>query len=412
MKIYLVGGAVRDQLLDLPVIEKDWVVVGSTPEHLLKQGYKSVGKDFPVFIHPKTKEEYALARTERKVAPGYTGFEFHAAKEVTLVQDLQRRDLTINAIAQDEDGTLIDPYNGQQDIESRFLRHVSDAFSEDPVRILRVARFAARFHHLGFRVAPETLQLMQQMVEHGEVNSLVGERVWKETRRALMEPNPDIFFTTLRQCGALASVFPEIDALFGVPQRPEYHPEIDTGIHVMMTLQQIHKLNGSLAARFATLLHDLGKAVTPKELLPSHPRHEERSVPLVKKLCKRLAVPKYEKELALGVAEFHLLCHRAQELKPNTILKLFSRLDAFRKPEKFEEFLLCCEADSRGRTGSENSPYQSRAYLQKALEACNTLDTSAIVANTKEGSEIGLKINSERVKLLTQFKSDWQLAHQ
>lgn len=405
MKIYLVGGAVRDALLGLAVTENDWVVVGSSAEQLLERGYTSVGKDFPVFLHPHTKEEYALARTERKTGPGYTGFSCYAASDVSLEQDLQRRDLTINAIAQDAQGELIDPYGGQADIENRILRHVSPAFIEDPVRILRVARFAARYRHLGFTIADETMSLMRKMVARGEADNLVGERVWKETSRALLEADPDVFFSTLRHCGALARVLPEVDALFGVPQRAEYHPEIDTGVHVMMTLQQIHRLEGSLASRFATLTHDLGKAVTPAAELPSHRRHEERSVPLVKKLCKRLAVPKYEQQLALAVARFHLHCHRAFELKPSTLLDLLQALDAFRRPALFEEFLLCCEADAKGRGGAENSDYPNRQYLREALTACRAIDTSELVDAEQTGAQIGQRIRQARIAALKDFKT-------
>jgi tRNA nucleotidyltransferase (CCA-adding enzyme) len=363
MKSYLVGGYVRDALLGLPVKDRDWVVVGATPEELLREGYTPVGKDFPVFLHPQTKEEYALARTERKTGPGYTGFQFHAAADVSLEQDLQRRDLTINAMAQEADGSLIDPFHGQQDLEQRLLRHVSPAFIEDPVRILRVARFAARFANLGFQVADETLVLMQAMVNNGEVDALVPERVWQETERALGEDTPSRYFEVLRDCGALARIFPEIDRLFGVPQPAEYHPEIDTGVHVMMVLQQAARLSPDTRVRFAALVHDLGKGTTPQAELPQHIAHEARGVPLVKALCERLKVPRDYRDIALLVTEYHLYFHRAKELRAGTLLKLFQHLDLFRRPERLEMFLLACEADSRGRPGN----YQTRELTQPAL---------------------------------------------
>ncbi|HSC76690.1 MAG TPA: multifunctional CCA addition/repair protein, partial [Pseudomonadales bacterium] len=339
MKTYLVGGAVRDKLLGLAIKERDWVVVGATPEQLLTLGYKPVGKDFPVFLHPETGEEYALARTERKTAPGYRGFVFHTDTNVTLEQDLYRRDLTINAIVQDEHEQLIDPYGGQIDLQQKILRHISPAFSEDPVRILRIARFAARFHHLGFHIANETLALMTQMVKNGEVDALVAERVWQECERALGEKNPQIFFDVLRQCGALAVIFPEVDALFGIPQPALHHPEIDTGIHTLMVVQQCALLTDDKHARFAALCHDLGKALTPISTLPRHIGHEQKSDAPVLALCQRLGVPNEYRDLALRVAVYHTHCHRALELRAATIVELFENIDLFRRPQRLEPFL-------------------------------------------------------------------------
>ncbi|RYZ97392.1 MAG: multifunctional CCA addition/repair protein, partial [Moraxellaceae bacterium] len=394
MKKYLVGGAVRDKLLGYPFHEQDWVVVGATPEIMAELGFIAVGKDFPVFLHPDTKEEYALARTERKTGKGYNGFTFNCSADVTLEEDLVRRDLTINAIAEDEEGNIIDPYNGQQDLIDKKLRHVSGAFLEDPVRILRIARFAARYHHLGFTVADETLILMREMVNNGEVDHLVAERVWKETQRALGELAPDIFIQCLRDCGALERLFPEIDALFGIPQPVIYHPEIDTGIHTLMCLQQAAKLSDDVCVRFATLLHDLGKATTPEVELPRHIAHEDRSVPLVKTLCERIGAPKDYKELATIVAQWHTHCHRALELKPSTILKTFTRTDAFRRPERFEKFLLCCEADARGRTTFENREYLQTQYLRGALQAAQKIDIHSLQNLGLSGKEFGDEINT------------------
>lgn len=408
MQTYLVGGAVRDQLLGYPVHEKDWVIVGATAQQILDAGYTPVGKDFPVFLHPQTKEEHALARTERKTAPGYTGFQFYAAPDVTLEQDLERRDLTINAMAMDENGKLHDPFNGQQDLKDRRLRHVSASFTEDPVRILRVARFAARYHHLGFQVAEETQKLMASMVDNGEVDALVPERVWKEMQRALLETSPDVFFTTLRDCGALAKIMPELDKLFGVPQRADYHPEVDTGIHTMMVLKQACQLSDQLPVRFAALLHDLGKGVTPAETLPSHSGHEERGVPLVKQLCARMAVPKYERELAVLVCRYHLHCHRAEELKASTVVDTLQSLDAFRRPERFEQFLMACEADARGRTGFENRPYSGRPFFQGALRACNTVRVDELVAGGISGQALGDQLRARRISAVKAYKQQKQ----
>ncbi len=406
MKTYLVGGAVRDKLLGYPFCERDWVVVGATPEIMQEQGFVAVGKDFPVFLHPHTKEEYALARTERKTGRGYSGFSFYCGEEVTLEDDLVRRDLTINAMAEDETGKIIDPYNGQGDLKNGILRHVSDAFIEDPLRILRVARFAARYHHLGFRVAAETNNLMREMVNNGEVDHLVSERIWKETQRALSERSPDIFIQCLRDCGALARLFPEIDALFGVPQTIVHHPEVDTGIHTLMSLQQAAKKTDDSYVRFATLLHDLGKGNTPKSELPRHIAHEERSLPLIKNLCERISAPKDYKELALIVAQWHTHCHRALEQKPATILKTLQMTDAFRRPERFEQFLLCCEADARGRTGFEQRDYPQANYFRQALAICQTIDAHAISAAGFSGKNFGDQVNLLRLARLTQLKKD------
>jgi tRNA nucleotidyltransferase (CCA-adding enzyme) len=397
MRVYLVGGAVRDRLLGLPVRERDWVVVGAEPQELERAGYQAVGRDFPVFLHPQTHEEYALARRERKVAPGYRGFTTQFSADVTLEEDLRRRDLTINAIAESEGGEIIDPYGGHADLAARRLRHVSEAFVEDPVRILRVARFAARFAALGFRVAPETLELMRRMTAAGEVEALVPERVWQESERALGEAQPQVFFETLRECGALAVIFPEIDALFGVPQPPRWHPEIDTGVHVMLSLACAATLGAPGAVRFAALTHDLGKARTPREHWPSHHGHEEAGVPLIEALCERLKVPNAYRELAILAARYHTVVHRAAELKPATVLGLLENCDAFRRPERFAQLLLACEADARGRTGREQEPYPQATYLKAALTA------AAAVALTEEerrglsGAAIGEALRRRRL---------------
>jgi tRNA nucleotidyltransferase (CCA-adding enzyme) len=405
MRVYLVGGAVRDRLLGLPVRERDWVVVGATPEELVRSGYEPVGREFPVFLHPTTHEEYALARQERKVGPGYVGFTTQFAPTVTLEQDLRRRDLTVNAMAEDENGTLIDPYGGQADLAARRLRHVSDAFVEDPVRILRVARFAARFAPLGFRVADETLALMRRITESGEARTLVPERVWQETSRALGEAQPQVFFETLRACGALAVVFPEIDALFGVPQPPRWHPEIDTGVHVMLALQYAAARGASGAVRFAALTHDLGKALTPKADWPSHHGHEEFGVPLIESLCDRLRIPNTHRELAILTARHHTHVHRALELKPATVLTLLENCDALRRPERFAELLLACEADARGRTGKESEPYPQTAYLESARAAAAGVTLTAAEREGLEGAEIGEEVRRRRLTAITGVKA-------
>lgn len=376
MYIYSVGGAVRDELLGLSVQDRDYVVVGSTPQTMIEAGFKPVGKDFPVFLHPKTHEEYALARTERKIAKGYKGFTIHASSEVTLEEDLARRDLTINAIAKDAQGQFIDPYGGQKDIQAKVLRHISDAFIEDPVRILRVARFAARF--TAFKVADETMQLMREMVANGEVDALVPERVWQELSKGLMESKPSRMFEVLRACGALVKILPELDRLWGVPQPPRYHPEVDTGVHVMMVIDYAAKQQFNLPVRFAALTHDLGKGTTPKDILPRHIGHEQRSVDLLKEMCKRLRVPNDCKELARIVAKLHGKLHHVHEMRADTMLKFFMDTDAFRQPARFKDFLRACEADSRGRTGMENTPTLAADLLLKILEMLMQLDAGAI----------------------------------
>ena len=386
MQRYLVGGAVRDALLGHASADRDWVLVGADVEELLDAGYIAVGQDFPVFLHPQTREEHALARTERKTAPGYHGFHFHADPGVTLEEDLARRDLTINAIAQDEVGTLIDPFGGQRDLAAKMLRHVSPAFAEDPVRILRLARFAARFED--FSVADETRALMRQMVEHGEVDALVPERVWQELARGLMEVRPSRMFEVLRECGALARLLPEVDRLWGVPQRADYHPEIDTGVHLMMVLDMSARLAGSLPVRFACLGHDLGKGTTPADLLPRHLGHEQRSVDLVRKVCERLRVPVACRELAEVVAREHGNVHRSGEFGAAAIVRLLERCDAMRRPDRFAEMLLACECDARGRLGLAESPYAQRARLARALALASTVDTADVAA---QGAARGLR---------------------
>jgi tRNA nucleotidyltransferase (CCA-adding enzyme) len=405
MRVYLVGGAVRDRLLGLPVRERDWVVVGAAPEQLVQLGYTPVGREFPVFLHPTTHEEYALARQERKVGPGYRGFTTQFAPTVTLEEDLRRRDLTINAMAEDENGSLIDPYGGQADLQARRLRHVSEAFVEDPVRILRVARFAARFAALGFRVADETLSLMRRISDSGEARTLVPERVWQETERALAEAQPEVFFETLRACGALAVIFPELEALFGVPQPPRWHPEIDTGVHVMLALKYAAGRSASGAVRFAVLTHDLGKAQTPKSDWPSHHGHEEFGVPLINELCDRLKVPNSHRELAVLTARYHTLVHRALELRPATVLTLLESCDAFRRAERFGELLLACEADARGRTGRENAPYPQVAYLKQALATAAGVALSESERRGMEGAEIGEEVRRRRLAAIVTVKA-------
>jgi tRNA nucleotidyltransferase (CCA-adding enzyme) len=400
VKIYQVGGAVRDRLLGLPVQDRDWVVVGATPEEMLSLGYRRVGKDFPVFLHPQSHEEYALARTERKTGPGYTGFAFHAAPDVTLEDDLIRRDLTINAIAMAEDGTIIDPFNGRRDLEEGVLHHVSPAFAEDPLRILRVARLYARFAPLGFAIADETFELMRRMVANGEVDALVAERVWQETRRALGEKEPRRYFEALRRCGALARIFPEIDALFGVPQRADYHPEVDSGLHTLMVLEQAARLSPEPRVRFAALLHDVGKGGTPRREWPRHIGHEARSLPLVEQLCQRLRVPNEFRDLALLAAHYHVKCHRAGELRPGTLLDILQALDAFRRPERFEEFLLACEADFRGRQGCEERDYPQAGILRRAREAALGVDAAEMAARGLAGRQLADQLQQRRCEAI------------
>ena len=382
MKIYAVGGAVRDELLGLEVKDRDWVVVGAAPADMITRGYTPVGRDFPVFLHPQSHEEYALARTERKTAPGYAGFAFHTAPDVSLEQDLMRRDLTINAIARDESGQLIDPYGGRADLVAHVLRHVSPAFAEDPVRILRVARFAARF--ADFSVAPETMVLMREMVDAGEVDALVAERVWQELARGLMEARPSRLFEVLRECGALQRLLPEVDALWGVPQRADYHPEVDTGVHTMMVIDLAARLDAPLAARFAALMHDLGKARTPADLLPRHHGHEAKGVALVEAVCERLRVPVECRDVARLAARFHGDIHRAMELRGDTMLGVLERCDALRRPERFEQVLLACEADYRGRRGWEERDYVAAGAWHAALAAARGVDAGSIAGALAE----------------------------
>ena len=397
MQIYLVGGAVRDQLLGLPVIEKDWVVIGATPEAMIKQGFRPVGKDFPVFLHPQTHDEYALARTERKNAPGYKGFAVHASPDVSLEQDLIRRDLTINAMAMTPQGQLIDPYGGLQDLENKVFRHISPAFAEDPVRILRVARFAARYRHLGFSLAAETGALMQAMVAAGEVDHLVPERVWAELFKALKERTPSAFFYTLKDCTALATIFPEIDSLFGVPQPSTHHPEIDTGLHSMLCLEQAALLSASPEVRFAALVHDLGKAITPKENWPHHYGHETKGLQVLEKLCARLRVPNTFKALAMHVMQYHTHSHKAFELRASTLTDMLSVLGAFKTDNTLPEFLLACAADAKGRTGFEHVAYPQAELIKRAAKAAVSVDTSAALNSGLQGVHIGEAIRRLRI---------------
>ncbi len=405
MEVYLVGGAVRDEQLGLPVKERDWCVVGATPDDLLSEGYRQVGKDFPVFLHPETNEEYALARTERKIGAGYHGFEFQTSPDVTLEQDLSRRDLTINAMAMDADGKLIDPFDGRADLEKRLLRHVSAAFAEDPVRILRAAKFRARFSELGFEVSGDTLKLMADMVSSGEADALQADRVWAETEAALSGPNPQLYFQALRDCGALAVIFPEIDALFGVPQPPKWHPEIDCGLHTMMVLEQAAKLSEDVDVRFAALVHDLGKATTRQSDLPGHPGHERRSVKLLHGMSDRLPVPRACRELGALVAEYHGHCHRAFDLKPTTILKVLHKVDAFRRPERFRKFLLACEADARGRAGLEDREYPQADYFERAWHEASEVTADQVTDTEASGAEIGAEIDKMRLKAIKAVKA-------
>jgi tRNA nucleotidyltransferase (CCA-adding enzyme) len=405
VKTYLVGGAVRDGLLNLPIKDKDWVVVGASPGQMLELGFEQVGRDFPVFLHPKSHEEYALARTERKSGSGYTGFVCYSAPDVTLEQDLARRDLTINAIAQDNDGHYYDPYGGREDLQQRLLRHVSSAFSEDPLRVLRVARFAARYAHLDFRIASETLALMKSMAESGELAHLTAERVWKETESALLTRNPQVFFQVLRDCGALAVLFPELDNLYGVPAPAKWHPEIDTGIHTLMTLEMAAKLSPDLEIRFATLFHDVGKALTPPEKWPSHHGHGPAGVPLVAALCERLRVPNTLRDLALLVTEFHDLVHTVQNQPATTLVALFDRLDAWRKPQRVEQIALTSEADARGRTGFENNAYPQGDYLREAWKVVQSVSTREVVAAGFKGVEVREELTRRRVAALENWKA-------
>jgi tRNA nucleotidyltransferase (CCA-adding enzyme) len=410
LRTYLVGGAVRDHLLQRPVQDRDYVVVGATPEQLLAQGYVAVGKDFPVFLHPKTKQEYALARTERKQGQGYTGFACYFAADVTLEQDLLRRDLTINAMAMDEQtGELFDPYGGQQDLQAKLLRHVSDAFVEDPLRVLRVARFLARFAHLGFQVADETKALLRELSVSGELEHLTAERVWQETARALTEQTPAAYFELLRQVGALRVLLPELDCLWGVPNPPKWHPEIDTGIHTMLVLTQAALQSPRLDIRFAALMHDLGKGLTPPSAWPSHHGHEHSGLKPIEQVCQRLRVPNDCKELALMACEFHQLLHRALQLKASTLLKLFDGIDLWRKPERLDALLQVAIADLRGRTGFEQADYPPADYLRAMAQAARAVDIKAIVAQGFQGEQIREQVQRARLNALKQTKQHYQL---
>lgn len=405
MQIYKVGGAVRDRLLGRPVADIDWVVVGASAEDMQAQGYRPVGGDFPVFLHPQTGEEYALARTERKSGRGYGGFTFYASPEVTLEEDLQRRDLTINAMAEDDHGQVIDPYHGQRDLEARWLRHVSPAFAEDPLRVLRVARFAARYAPLGFRVAPETLALMRQLAESGELRELTPERSWKEISRALMEPRPDVFVQVLRDCGALHALFPELDALFGVPQPPAHHPEIDTGEHTLAVLRQCAEHHQPLVVRWACLVHDLGKGTTPEHEWPRHIAHEVRGLKLIRALNERCKVPRECAELALLVGEYHTHAHRALELRPKTLLELLQRFDVYRRPQRFEEFIAASEMDARGRLGLEQRAYPQADYLRGAATAARAVAVQPLLEKGLKGAELGEALSRERLAALKAYKA-------
>lgn len=405
MQIYKVGGAVRDRLLGRPVSEVDWVVVGASAEQMLELGYRPVGADFPVFLHPQTGEEYALARTERKSGRGYGGFTFHASPEVTLEEDLIRRDLSVNAMAEDEQGKLIDPYGGQQDLAARILRHVSPAFAEDPLRVLRVARFAARYAPLGFHVADETLGLMRQLAESGELAHLTAERSWKEISRALMEPRPDVFIQVLRDCGALAALLPEVDDLFGVPQPEAHHPEIDTGVHVLSVLRQCAEHDQPLSVRWACLLHDVGKGLTPEAEWPRHIAHEHKGLRLIQAINERCKAPRDCAELAMLVGEFHTHGHRALELRPSTLLELLQRFDVFRRPQRFAEFVAACEMDARGRHGLEQRQYPQAAYLLGAAEAARQVPVKPLLEKGLKGAELGEALNRERLRALKAYKA-------
>ncbi|WP_342807049.1 multifunctional CCA addition/repair protein [Alteromonas sp. M12] len=408
MNCFLVGGAVRDKLLDRKVSDRDWVVVGETVDSMLAAGYEQVGSDFPVFLHPKTKEEYALARTERKSGKGYTGFEVNSESSVTLEEDLKRRDLTINAMALDKNQQLIDPFNGQNDLHNRLLRHVSPAFVEDPLRVLRVARFAARYHQYGFEIAPETASLMKQMVDQGELDHLVPERVWKETSRALLEKDPDIFFEVLRACGALKVWFSELDVLWGIPNPVQWHPEVDTGIHTMMVIQQAAKLSDNLAIRYAALVHDLGKGLTDPAQWPSHREHEELGVAPIRALSERLKVPNECKELAIMTSEYHTHIHRALELRPATILKVLNHCDAWRKPERFNNLLTTCIADAKGRTGLENRDYPQAEFIWNAYQAAMKVEVKSIIEAGATGKNIKLRLDEKRINAIREFKQAYQ----
>ncbi|MBO0495519.1 multifunctional CCA addition/repair protein [Pseudomonas sp. Marseille-Q1929] len=409
MKIYKVGGAVRDRLLGIPVTDIDRVVVGATAEEMLALGYKPVGSDFPVFLDPKNGDEYALARTERKSGRGYGGFVFHASPDVTLEEDLIRRDLTINAMAEDDDGNVTDPYGGQRDLEARVLRHVSPAFAEDPLRVLRVARFAARYANLGFTIAPPTLELMRQLSESGELEALTPERSWKEISRALMEDQPQVFIQVLRDCAALKTLMPEVDALFGVPQPATHHPEIDTGVHTLSVLEQAAAYKQPLTVRWACLLHDLGKGLTPVDKLPQHIAHEHTGLKLVKAVNERFKVPRDCQELALLVCQYHTHGHRALELKASTLLELLQSFDVYRRPQRFEEFVVACEMDARGRKGFEQRSYPQADYLRGAAKAAREVAVAPLLEQGFKGPELGEALKRERLKALKAYKEQHSL---
>lgn len=407
MKVYLVGGAVRDQLLGLQVKERDWVVVGATPDELLAQQYKQVGKDFPVFLHPNTKEEYALARMEKKNAPGYYGFSCDYSNKVTLEEDLSRRDLTINAMAMDDKGQIIDPYGGQNDLKDKILRHVSDAFVEDPVRVLRVARFAARFHQYGFSLANETRALMYKMVQQGELAHLVPERVWQEWQRSLEEPNPEQFILTLRSCGALKIILPEIDILFGVPNPVVHHPEIDTGIHSLLVLQAVVALTTDPSTRFAALVHDLGKGASLMPTWPRHHGHEGSGVPIIERLCARLRIPKEYRSLAVMVSQYHLTIHRILELRSSTIVKTLEQTGAFRQPQVFENLLIACQADAQGR--GITVEYPQREKWQYILAECVKITAKTLIEQGLEGQKIKEGLHQKRVNCVKKLLTSWNI---
>lgn len=404
MQIYKVGGAVRDRLLGLPVSDTDWVVVGSSAEAMLANGFRPVGEDFPVFLHPQSGEEYALARTERKSGKGYGGFTFHASPDVTLEEDLIRRDLTVNAMAEDDHGQIVDPYGGQRDLQARVLRHVSPAFAEDPLRVLRVARFAARYAPLGFSVAPETLSLMRELAESGELKALTAERGWKEISRALLEPRPDVFIQVLRDCGALAELLPEVDALFGVPQTATHHPEVDTGTHLLMVLQQCALHQQPLTVRWACLLHDLGKGTTPQTEWPRHIAHETRGLKLIRTANERYKAPRDCQELALLVGEYHTHGHRALELRASTLFELLQRFDVYRRPQRFEEFIAACEMDARGRLGFETREYPQADYLRGAMQAAREVAVQPLLDKGLQGAELGKALNQARMEALSHYR--------
>jgi tRNA nucleotidyltransferase (CCA-adding enzyme) len=406
LNCYLVGGAVRDKLLGLTVKDRDWVVVGSDTNKMLALGFKQVGADFPVFLHPETSEEYALARTERKSGKGYQGFECNSSETVTLEEDLLRRDLTVNAIAEDIHGALIDPYHGAKDLQNRVLRHVSPAFSEDPLRVLRLARFAARFSALGFKIAEETLQLCRQISHSGELTHLSPERVWQETQTALTTNSPEVYFKVLSEVGALEILFPEIAKLFGVPQPEKYHPEIDCGVHALMSLAQATLISTQPSVRFAALIHDLGKALTPAREWPRHFGHEKTGLKPITALCRRIKAPKDFKDLALLCCEFHTHIHRAEELRADTALKVLKRCDAFRRPQRFEQILQVSTADARGRTGFEDSPYPQANLFRRYLQAATEVDVKSLVQQGFKGAELGEKIDLSRTALIKQLKKD------